>query len=69
MLQYSIYVRHCNSKENADVHKERVRKYLPPKGKIVIFHVTDRQFADMEFWEGIRKEKHPDTPQQLELFE
>ena len=69
MMQYSIYVRHSNSRENAAVHVKRVKTVLPPKGKIVIFTITDRQFADMEFFQEADKIKRPDTPQQLELFE
>ncbi len=69
MLQYSIYVRHCNSRENAQVHIQRARSILPPKGNVIIFTVTDRQFGDMEFFQGTAPARRPDTPQQLELFE
>jgi CRISPR-associated protein Cas2 len=69
MMQYSIYVRHCNSRENAEVHKRRVKKILPTRGEIIVFTVTDRQFADIEFFTGPKEAKRPDTPQQLELFE
>ena len=69
MLQYSIYIRHCNSRANADVHKRRVKAFLPPKGKIALFTVTDKQFGDMEFFSGPKESNRPDTPQQLELFE
>ena len=34
MFQFSIYVRHCASKENADVHITRVKSILPEKGHI-----------------------------------
>lgn len=40
MMQYSIYVRHCNSRENADVHIKRVKRFLPPKCKLPIFRTT-----------------------------
>lgn len=33
MFQYSIYMRHCPSKENAEVHQQRVKKMLPPLAK------------------------------------
>ena len=29
MFQFSIYLRHCSSRENADVHIKRVKKSLP----------------------------------------
>jgi CRISPR-associated protein Cas2 len=68
MLQYSIYVRHCNSRENADVHIKRVRSFLAPKGEIIIFTLTDKQFGMMEFFKSRDPATRPETPQQLEMF-
>jgi len=68
MLQYSIYVRHCNSSENAAVHIKRVKSFLAPKGEIIIFTMTDKQFGMMEFFKGRSLEARPETPQQLEMF-
>lgn len=68
MLQYSIYVRHCNSRENAEVHIKRVKSFLAPKGEIIIFTLTDKQFSMMEFFRSREHIKRPDTPQQLEMF-
>lgn len=68
MMQYSIYVRHCNSRENADVHTRRVKSFLAPKGEIIIFSLTDKQFGMMEFFRGHELRDRPGTPQQLELF-
>ncbi|MDZ7741869.1 MAG: CRISPR-associated endonuclease Cas2 [Bacteroidota bacterium] len=68
MMQFSIYVRHCNSRENANVHIKRVKSFLPPKGEVIIFTLTDKQFGMMEFFRGKDPEEKPDTPQQLELF-
>ena len=33
MFQFSIYVRHCASSENADVHIKRVKSFLPEFGR------------------------------------
>lgn len=68
MLQFSIYVRHCNSRENAEVHIKRAKSYLPPKGEVIIFTLTDKQFGMMEFFKGDEETEKPETPQQLELF-
>ena len=32
MMQYSVYMRHCPSRENAEVHIKRVKSFLPPEG-------------------------------------
>lgn len=68
MFQYSIYTRHCPSKENADVHIRRVKFFLPDTGHVVIFTITDKQFSMMELFYKAAPEKRPDTPQQLELW-
>ncbi len=68
MMQYSIYVRHCNSNENAEVHIRRVKGLLPPAGEVIIFTLTDKQFGMIQFFEGKKKAPAPDTPQQLEMF-
>lgn len=68
ILQYSIYTRHCNSRENADVHIKRVKSFLPPKGEVIIFTLTDKQFGMMEFFRSSAAVDKPGTPQQLELF-
>lgn len=68
MFQFSIYLRHCASQENADAHIRRVKNMLPEKGHIGILCVTDRQFGKMELFHG-KKETPVSTPyQQLELF-
>ncbi len=36
MFQYSMYVRHCASMENADVHIKRVKSSLPDYGDVGI---------------------------------
>lgn len=68
MIQYSIYARHCSSRENAEVHKKRVKGFLPETGQVIIFEITDKQFGMMEFFHGRKEEAQPGTPQQLELF-
>ena len=68
MFQFSIYLRHCASRENADVHMKRVKAFLPEKGYVGILCITDKQFGAMELF-YCKKEKAISTPyQQLELF-
>ena len=68
MFQFSIYLRHCPSKENAEVHVKRVKSFLPEAGQVGVLCITDKQFGQMELFQG-KKEKEVSTPyQQLELF-
>lgn len=68
MFQFSIYVRHCASQENAAVHIKRVKSFLPEYGNVGIICITDKQFANIELFYG-KKPLPPEAPgQQLELF-
>jgi CRISPR-associated protein Cas2 len=68
MFQFSIYLRHCASRENAQVHINRLKKILPDKGNIGILCITDRQFGQMELFIGKKEvDKKPESIQ-LELF-
>ena len=68
MFQYSIYMRHCNSRENAEVHKRRVRSLLPEQGKVSVLAITDKQFGNMEIYHGMKEEDKPGGSKQLTLF-
>lgn len=68
MFQFSIYLRHCPSRENADVHTKRVKSMLPKKGKVVIMAITDKQFGSMIVYHGKDEVEKPPIVQQLELF-
>ncbi len=68
MFQFSIYLRHCPSRENADVHVKRVKKWLPEKGHVGIITITDKQFGDMEIFYGHEQQKVETGWQQLEMF-
>ncbi len=68
MFQFSIYIRHCASIENAEVHIKRVKSFLPEYGKVGIICITDKQFGNIELFFG-KKPIVPNAPgQQLELF-
>ena len=68
MFQFSIYVRHCASIENAEVHMKRVQANIPQRGMVGMLCITDKQFASIRLFFG-EKPKAPNAPgQQLELF-
>lgn len=68
MFQFSIYLRHCPSKDNADVHIKRVKTELPENGHVGILCITDKQFGDMELFYGKKPAEKKGQVQQLELF-
>jgi CRISPR-associated protein Cas2 len=68
MLQFSVYIRHCASKESANVHIKRVKGSIPEKGQVSILSITDKQYGNIiNIW-GAKCEKLPDGPRQLEIF-
>ena len=68
MFQFSIYMRHCASVENANVHIKRVKSFLPPLGQVGILTITDKQFGSMELFSEKKSADPPTGFLQLELF-
>jgi len=67
-MQYSVYIRHCASEENAAVHLGRIERVLPGDGEVRIITITDKQFERMRIFWGKKRKKPEPPPQQLELF-
>lgn len=67
-IQFSVYVRHCASEENAEVHANRVERNLPDDGEVRVLCITDKQFERMRVFWGKRRKPTEPPPQQLEFF-
>ena len=68
MFQFSIYMRHCPSSENAQAHINRVKSFLPDLGQVGILCITDKQFGNMELFSEHKPKECEDIYIQLELF-
>ena len=68
LFQFSMYIRHCPSRENAEVHINRVKQWLPPYGKVAILTITDKQFEGIEIFYCQAKKAPPKECIQLSLF-
>lgn len=76
MMQFSVYIRHCASRESLDVHIRRVKSLLPESGRVSLLSVTDKQYSDIyNFWgkpQSAKKsrisKKVIGEPVQLEIF-
>lgn len=68
MFQFSIYIRHCASSENAEVHIKRVKSFLPEFGYVGIICITDKQFGNIQLFYGKKIQDVTTSGQQLELF-
>ena len=68
MMQYSVYIRHSSSDENAHVHSKRVKARLPADGEVRIIKITDKQFGKIEVFFGHKRKPIEKTPIQLQFF-
>lgn len=67
-MQYSVYMRHCPSRENATVHVARIEHNVPPDGEVRILVITDKQFERMRIFLGKMRRVAESPPPQLQLF-
>ncbi|KAF3982406.1 MAG: CRISPR-associated endonuclease Cas2 [Methylococcales symbiont of Hymedesmia sp. n. MRB-2018] len=68
MMQYSVYMRHSSSDENAIVHVKRVKACLPDDGEVRIIKITDKQFSKIEVYYGKKHKPAEKAPLQLDFF-
>ena len=69
MSQFSVYLRWCAGKEQAQVRVRAVSRQVPAEGKVHVLAVTDRQFETMTvFRGGLRQRGGRGQPEQLTLF-
>ncbi len=68
MMQYSVYMRHSPSDENAFVHIKRVKLALPPDGEVRIIKITDKQFGKIEVFYGKKRKPTEQAAVQLQFF-
>lgn len=67
-LQYSVYGRHCRSRESAETHLRRVRSNTPPRGEVRILSITEAQFSRMEIYRNFAAAPAEQAPSQLEFW-
>ncbi len=68
MMQYSVYIRHCASIENAKAHVARMGRCVPSAGEVRFLTITDKQFGRIEVYVGKNREEPAPPPAQLEFF-
>ena len=68
MMQFSVYIRHCPSEENATVHVQRIERKVPTDGQVRILTFTDKQFERMRVFWGKTRIAVESPGKQLELF-
>jgi CRISPR-associated protein Cas2 len=67
MAQFSVYMRYCKNKEQAETFIKKIERAMPNQGTIHILIITDKQYESIKtFYCGTKSRlKNPD---QLILF-
>lgn len=68
MSQFSVYLRFCASKEQAESYERKIEQFMPPSGKVHIMAITDKQYENIRTYRGRKREQSPQNPNQLALF-
>lgn len=68
MSQFSIYMRWCAGKEQADRRLREVASNQPGTGKVHVLGITDRQFETMTVFRGRTRAGKKPKAEQLTLF-
>lgn len=70
MMQFSVYIRPCVSFARQDTHLERVKKCIPPEGKVRAFFVTRSQWerAFVLYGKPAKAVSPEDFPEQIQLW-
>ena len=47
MAQFSVYMKHCAGKEQAQTIQNKITSLVPPYGNIKLLFITDKQFGNI----------------------
>lgn len=68
MAQFSVYMRFCAGKEQAETYTRKIKGNLPSSGKVHMLHFTDKQYENMQCFHGRKREKDRKNPEQYVLL-
>jgi CRISPR-associated protein Cas2 len=68
MTQYSVYLRFCAGKEQAEAYERKIEQAMPAAGKVHIMAITDKQYENIRTFRGRNREQSPRNPDQFALF-
>lgn len=68
MSQFSVYMRFCAGKEQAEALTRKIEPNVPRTGKVHIVYFTDKQYENMVCFDGRKREPGRKNPQQYVMF-
>jgi CRISPR-associated protein Cas2 len=57
MMQYSVYVRTCPSREYMQRVESKLKKIIPISGNVRLLEITEKQYNDMKILVGSKSAK------------
>ena len=68
MSQFSVYLKFCAGKEQADAVARQMEAEMPSSGKVHFVSITDKQYENIRTYRGRKREPASKMPNQLALF-
>jgi CRISPR-associated protein Cas2 len=68
MSQFSVYLRFCAGKEQAEAYERKIEQAMPSAGKVHIMAITDKQYENIRTYRGRKREQSQKNPDQFALF-
>jgi CRISPR-associated protein Cas2 len=68
MSQFSVYMRFCGGKDQAEAHTKRIQRALPKTGLVQILFFTDKQYENIISFEGHTQAPSHENPEQYAMF-
>jgi CRISPR-associated protein Cas2 len=68
MTQFSVYLRFCAGKEQAEAYERKIERAMPASGKVHIMAITDKQYENIRTYRGRNREQSPKNPNHYALF-
>jgi len=68
MSQFSVYLKFCAGKEQAEALARQVEAGMPVSGKVHLVSITDKQYENIRTYRGRKREPGSKNPSQLALF-
>ena len=47
MVQFSVYMKHCAGKEQAEAIQNKITAFVPVNGNVKLLFITDKQFGNI----------------------
>lgn len=68
MSQFSVYMRFCGGKDQAETYTKRIQRSLPKTGLVQILFFTDKQYENIVSFEGRSHAPPNKNPDQYAMF-